>query len=26
MFAYIPAMAWTFGTGLLLAVVFIFVR
>ncbi|HTX89886.1 MAG TPA: mercury methylation corrinoid protein HgcA [Anaerolineales bacterium] len=26
MFAYIPAMAWTFGTGILLAVVFIFVR
>jgi hypothetical protein len=26
MFAYIPAMAWTFGTGILLALVFIFVR
>jgi hypothetical protein len=26
MFAYIPAMAWTFGTGLLLAILFIFVR
>jgi hypothetical protein len=26
MFAYIPAMAWTFGTGVLLAIVFIFVR
>ena len=26
MFAYIPAMAWTFGTGLLLAIAFIFVR
>ncbi len=26
MFAYIPAMAWTFGIGLLLAIVFIFVR
>ena len=26
MFAYIPAMAWTFGTGILLAIVFIFVR
>jgi hypothetical protein len=25
MFAYIPAMAWTFGTGILLAIVFIFV-
>jgi hypothetical protein len=25
-FAYIPAMAWTFGTGILLAVVFIFIR
>jgi hypothetical protein len=26
MFAYIPAMAWTFGTGILLALVFIFVH
>ncbi len=26
MFAYIPAMAWTFGIGILLAVVFVFVR
>ena len=26
MFAYIPAMAWTFGTGILLAIVFIFIR
>jgi hypothetical protein len=26
MFAYIPAMAWTFGTGLLLAIVFIFIH
>ena len=26
MFAYIPAMAWTFGTGILLAIVFIFVH
>jgi hypothetical protein len=26
MFAYIPAMAWTFGTGVLLAIVFIFVH
>ena len=26
MFAYIPAMAWTFGTGLLLAILFIFVH
>jgi hypothetical protein len=26
MFAYIPAMSWTFGTGLLLAIVFIFVH
>jgi hypothetical protein len=26
MFAYIPAMAWTFGVGILLAVVFVFVR
>jgi hypothetical protein len=26
MFAYIPVMAWTFGTGILLALVFIFVR
>ena len=26
MFAYIPAMAWTFGMGILLAIVFIFVR
>jgi len=26
MFAYIPAMAWTFGTGILLAILFIFVR
>jgi hypothetical protein len=26
MFAYIPAMAWTFGTGLLLAIAFLFVR
>ena len=26
MFAYIPAMAWTFGTGILLAIVFTFVR
>ncbi|HVM72042.1 MAG TPA: mercury methylation corrinoid protein HgcA [Anaerolineales bacterium] len=26
MFAYIPAMAWTFGAGLLLAIVFIFIR
>jgi len=26
MFAYIPAMAWTFGTGLLLAIIFIIVR
>ena len=26
MFTYIPAMAWTFGTGILLAVVFLFVR
>lgn len=26
MFAYIPAMAWTFGAGILLAIVFIFVR
>jgi len=26
MFAYIPAMAWTFGTGILLAIVFVFVR
>ncbi len=26
MFAYIPAMAWTFGTGMLLAIVFIFAR
>ncbi len=26
MFAFIPAMAWTFGIGILLAVVFVFVR
>jgi hypothetical protein len=26
MFAYIPAMAWTFGTGILLAIAFIFIR
>ncbi len=26
MFAYIPAMAWTFGTGILIAIIFIFVR
>jgi hypothetical protein len=26
MFAYIPAMAWTFGTGILLALVLVFVR
>ncbi len=26
MFAYIPVMAWTFGTGLLLVIVFIFVH
>ena len=26
MFAYIPAMAWTFGTGILLVIVFTFVR
>jgi hypothetical protein len=26
MFAYIPAMAWIFGTGMLLAIVFIFVH
>jgi len=26
MFTYIPAMAWTFGTGLLLAIVLIFIR
>jgi hypothetical protein len=26
MFAYIPAMAWTFGTGMLLAILFIFVH
>jgi hypothetical protein len=26
MFAYIPAMAWTFGTGILLAILFIFVH
>jgi hypothetical protein len=26
MFAYIPAMAWTFGTGILLAIVVIFIR
>ncbi len=26
MFAYIPAMTWTFGTGILLAILFIFVR
>jgi hypothetical protein len=26
MFAYIPAMAWTFGTGIMLAIVFIFIR
>jgi len=26
MFAYIPAMAWTFGTGILLAIIFIIVR
>ena len=26
MFAYIPAMAWTFGSGILLAIVFVFVR
>jgi hypothetical protein len=26
MFAYIPAMAWTFGTGILLAFIFIFIR
>jgi hypothetical protein len=26
MFAYIPTMAWTFGTGILLAIVFIFVH
>jgi hypothetical protein len=26
MFAYIPTMAWTFGIGILLAIVFIFVR
>jgi hypothetical protein len=26
MFAYIPAMAWTFGTGILLAIVLIFVH
>ena len=26
MFAYIPAMAWTLGTGILLAIIFIFVR
>jgi hypothetical protein len=26
MFAYIPAMAWTFGAGILLAIVFIFVH
>jgi uncharacterized membrane protein YphA (DoxX/SURF4 family) len=26
MFAYIPAMAWTFGAGLLLAIGLIFVR
>jgi len=26
MFAYIPAMAWTFGIGFLLALVFVFIR
>ena len=26
MFAYIPAMAWTFGIGILLAIVFVFIR
>ena len=26
MFAYIPAMAWTFGAGILLAIAFIFIR
>ena len=26
MFAYIPAMAWTFGIGILLAVVLVFIR
>jgi hypothetical protein len=26
MFTYIPAMAWTFGTGILLVIIFIFVR
>jgi hypothetical protein len=26
MFAYIPAMAWTFGVGILLAVVLVFIR
>ena len=26
MFAYIPTMAWTFGTGILLAILFIFVH
>jgi hypothetical protein len=26
MFAYIPTMAWTFGTGLLLAILFIFIH
>ena len=26
MFTYIPAMAWTFGIGILLAVVFVFIR
>ena len=26
MFAYIPAMAWTFGIGVLLALIFVFIR
>jgi hypothetical protein len=26
MFTYIPAMAWTFGAGIMLAVVFVFIR
>jgi hypothetical protein len=26
MFAFIPGMAWTFGTGILLAIVLVFVR
>jgi len=26
MFAYIPAMAWTFGIGIVFAVVFVFIR